>query len=181
MVVKLAVDSLSPSIAVLINKRIATCEFPSQLKIAKVLPIFKGGEKFDPSNYRPISILPTVSKIFCKKHINKHLMAYLNKYKLIHEYQTGFRQRHSCQTALVKLIDEWIKCTDKGEMIGAIFINFRKAFDLVDHNILLRKISLYHFNYSAVRWFKSYLSYRQQPIENEKGLTDFTYVRSGVP
>ena len=67
-------------------------------------------------------------------------MAYLNKYKLIHEYQTGFRQRHSCQTALVKLIDEWIKCIDKGEMIGAIFINFRKVFYLVNHNVLLRKI-----------------------------------------
>ena len=179
-IIKLAVDSLSPSIAMLVNKSIATGEFPSQLKIAKVLPIFKGGDKSDPSNYRPISILPTVSKIF-EKHINKHLMAYLNKYRLIHEHQSGFRQRHSCQTALVKLIDEWIKCIDKGEMIGARFIDFRKAFDLVDHNILLRKLSLYKFNQSAVRWFKSYLSYRQQTIESEKGLTDFTYVRSGVP
>ena len=97
------------------------------------------------------SILPIVSKIF-EKHINKHLMAYLNKYRLIHEHQSGFRQRHSCQTALVKLIDEWIKCIDKGEMIGALFIDFRKAFDLVDHNILLRKLLLYKFNQSAVRW-----------------------------
>ena len=179
-IIKLAVDSLSPSIAMLVNKSIATGEFPSQLKIPKVLPIFKGGDKSDPSNYRPISILPTVSKIF-EKHINKHLMAYLNKYRLIFEHQSGFRQRHSCQTALVKLIDEWIKCIDKGEMIGALFIDFRKAFDLVDHNILLRKLSLYKFNQSAVRWFKSYLSYRQQTIESEKGLTDFTDVRSGVP
>ena len=66
-------------------------------------------------------------------------------------------------------------------MIGAFFIDFRKAFDLVDHNILLRKLSPYKFNQSAVRWFKSYLNYRQQTIESEKGLTDFTYVRSGVP
>ena len=77
-IIKLAVDSLSPSIAMLVNKSIATGEFPSRLKIPKVLPIFKGGDKSDPSNYRPISILPTVSKIF-EKHINKHLMAYLNK------------------------------------------------------------------------------------------------------
>ena len=164
----------------LVNKSIATREFPSQLKIAKVLPIFKGGDKSDPSNHRPISILPTVSKIF-EKHINKLLMAYLNKYRLIHEHQSGFRQRHSCQTALVKLIDEWIKCIDKGDMTGALFIDFRKAFDLVDYNILLRKLSLYKFNQSAVRWFKSYLSYRQQTVESEKGLTDFTYVRPGVP
>ena len=74
-------------------------------------------------------------------------------------------------------IDEWIKCIDKGKMIEN---DFRKAFDLVDHTILLRKLSLYKFNQSAVRWFKSHLSYRQHNTESEKGLTDFTYVRSGV-
>ena len=77
----------------------------SQLKIAKVFPVFKGGDKSDPSNYRPISIIPTISKIF-EKHVNKHLMAYLNKYKLLHKSQSGFRQKHSCQTALVKLVDD---------------------------------------------------------------------------
>ena len=82
--IKLAAQSLSPSIAMLINKSIATGQFPSQMKLAKVLPIYKGGEKSDPSNYRSISILSTVSKIF-EKHVNKHLMAYLNKYKLLHD------------------------------------------------------------------------------------------------
>ena len=65
-------------------------------------------------------------------------MAYLNKYKLLHKSQSGFPQKHSCQTALVKLVDDWAKCIDNGEMVGALFIDFRKAFDLVDHNILLR-------------------------------------------
>ena len=87
-IIKLAIDLLSPSIARLINRSIETGVFPSQLKIAKVFPVFKGGEKSDPSNYRPISILPTVSKIF-EKHVNKHLMAYLNKYKLLHENQSA--------------------------------------------------------------------------------------------
>ena len=82
------------------------------------------------------------------------------------------------------LYEKGNECTSNfslGEMIGALFIDFRKAFDLVDHNILLRKLSFYKFNQSAVRWFKSYLSYRRQTIESKKGLTDFTYVRSGVP
>ena len=69
-------------------------------------------------------------------------MVYLNKYKFLHESQSGFRQKHSCQIALVKLVDDWTKCIDKGKMIGALFIDFGKAFDLVDHNILLRKLSL---------------------------------------
>ena len=112
--------------------------FPAQLKQAKVLPVYKGGTKSDPSNYRLISILPTVSKIF-EKHINTHLMGFLNKYKLLHESQSGFRHKHSCQTALVKLIDSWTECTFRGDMIGALFLDFRKAFDLVDHSILVIK------------------------------------------
>ena len=95
------------------------------MKLAKVLPIYKDGEKSDPSNYRPISILSTVSKIF-EKHVNKHLMAYLNKYELLRDNQSGFRTKHSCQTALVKLINDWMKCIDKGDLVGALFIDFRR-------------------------------------------------------
>ena len=127
-VIKLFWHILSPSIAALINKSILTGIFPDQLKLAMVFPIHKNGSKSDPANYRPISILPTISKIF-ERHVNKHLMAYLNKYSLIHETQSGFRQKHSCQTALVKLIDQWMACIDKGDIIGSLFLDFRKAFD----------------------------------------------------
>ena len=131
-IIKLAAQVLSPSIALLINKSIKTGKFPTQLTSAKVIPIFKGGTNTDPSNYRPISILPTISKIF-EKHINHHLVNYLNKYKLIHECQSGFRARHSCQTALVRLIDHWTACIDNGDIIGTIFVDFCKAFDVVNH------------------------------------------------
>ena len=107
-------------------------------------------------------------------------MAYLNEYMVLHESQSGFRQKHSCQTALVKLVDDWSKCIDNEKMIGALFIEFRKAFDLVDQNILLRKLSLYKCNPSVINWFKSHLSNRQQTIDSETGLVDFATVRSGV-
>ena len=93
-ILKMANDILAPSIAALINKSIKTAKFPDKLKklkMVKIYPIHKGATKCDPANYRPISIFPTVSKIF-EKHINKHLMAFLNKYKLIHANQSGFRQ-----------------------------------------------------------------------------------------
>ena len=179
-ILKIAACAISPSIAKLINKSIATGCFPSQLKQAKVLPIFKGGTKSDPSNYRPISILPTISKIF-EKHVNKHLMGFLNKHKLLHESQSGFRHKHSCQSALIKLIDSWTECIDSGDRVGALFLDFWKAFDLVDHAILMKKLSIYKFSPSTLQWFNSYLNNRQQAIESDKGLTDFRWVRSGVP
>ena len=91
-ILKMANDILAPSIAALINKSIKTSTFPDILKMAKIYPIHKGGTKCGSANYRPISILPTVSNIF-EKHINKHLMAFLNKYKLKHANQSGFRQK----------------------------------------------------------------------------------------
>ena len=177
---KTSAPVIAPSIAMMINKSIDSGIFPSQLKQAKVHPIFKGGDKSDPNNYRPISILPTVSKIF-EKHINKHLMGYLNKYKLLHESQSGFRQKHSCQTALIKLIDSWLKCIDDGDLVGALFLDFRKAFDLVDHSILIKKLSLYKFSQASIRWFTSYLNHRRQAIESDKGLSELADVPTGVP
>ena len=179
-ILKLANNILAPSIAALINKSIKTATFPEQLKVAKVYPIHKGGSKSDPVNYRPISILPTISKIF-EKHINKHLMAFLNKYKLIHPNQSGFRQKHSCQTALVKLIDQWLTCIDNGDLVGTVFLDFRKAFDLVDHSLLIKKLSLYKCKHTTLNLLSSYLNTRQQVIECNQGIPKPALVKSGVP
>ena len=122
--------SLSLAALIHVNKSILTGRFPDQFKLAKVFPIHKTDSKSDPANFRPISILPAISKIF-ERHVNKHLMAYLNKYGLIHETQSIFRKKQSCQTALVKLVDQWMACIDKGDIIGSLFLDFRKAFDLV--------------------------------------------------
>ena len=135
-------------------------------------------EKYDQCNYRPISILPTISKIF-ERHVNRHLMSYLNKNCLIHETQSGFRQKHSCQTALVKLIDQWMACIDKGDIVGSIFIDFRKAFDLVDHKTLIRKLSTYKCSQSSLQWFISYLESRQQTIDYGHGTSLLSFIKSG--
>ena len=119
-----------------------------------------------------------MSKIF-EKHINKYLIGYLKKYKLLHEIQSGFCQKNSFQTALIKLIDKWMACIDKEDIVGSLFLVFRNALDLVDHSILIRKLTLYKFNQSAIRWFTS--NHRQQAIESDMGLTEFTHVLSGVP
>ena len=179
-ILKLASTVLSPSITALINKSIETATFPNQLKMAKVYPIHKVGSNSDPANYRLISILPTISKNF-EKHINKHLVAFLNKYKVIHTNQSGLRQKHSCQTALVKLIDQWMTCIDRGDIVGSVFLDFLKAFDLFDHSILIDKLFLYKYQGHNLNLISSYLQSRQQVIDSGKGLSTPAYLKSRVP
>ena len=108
-------------------------------------------------------------------------MGYLNKHELIHECQSGFRQKHSCKTALVKLIDKWMASIDKGDIIGTLFIDFRKAFDMVDHSLLMKKLAHYRLSIASLNWFRSYLSTRVQSIKSDDGLSDFLELLSGVP
>lgn len=108
-------------------------------------------------------------------------MGFLNKYNLIHQSQSGFRPKHSCQTALIKLIDKWLACIDKGDIVGTLFLDFRKAFDLVDHSILLRKLSTYKFHNSALKLLASYIHDRHQVMDSGKGMTEPAIIKSGVP
>ena len=93
----------------------------------------------DPSNYRTISLLPVISKPL-ERHIHKHLLQYFENNKLIHQYQSGFRPNHSYHTALTRLCDAWLSAIDSSETVGTVFLDFKKAFDLVDHSILLKKL-----------------------------------------
>ena len=108
--------------------------------LPKVSPVFKDGDRGLPTNYRPISVLPTISKLI-ERHVQKHLYAYLSKYKLLHSAQSGFRPGHSCQTALVNIIDRFLEEMNNGNLNIAILLDLRKAFDVVDHDILCKKIS----------------------------------------
>ena len=94
---------------------------------------------------------------------------------------TPHRQKHSCQTALVKLIDQWMTCIDRGVIVGSVFLDFRKAFDLVDHSILIDKLFLYKCQGPDLNLISSYLQSRQQVIDSGKGLSTPAYIKSGVP
>ena len=96
--------------------------------------MFKKGDKHDKSNYRPISILPVLPKII-KRHVSEHAKNYLDFKKLLYERQSGFRKDHSCEIALTALVDDWITAIDKNEVVGTVFLDFSKAFDLVDHKL----------------------------------------------
>ena len=178
--IKVAASVLAPNLAYIINLSIKTGIFPDAWKQARVSPIHKSGPKDDGDNYRPISILSTLSKII-ERHIHDHLYNYLCEYNLLLLTQSGFRNNHSCQTALTRLIDTWLKAIDTGEMTGVILLDFRKAFDLVDHKILLQKLRIYRIGELALKWFESYLQERKQKVFVNNVLSDNETITSGVP
>ena len=179
-ILKYCGDFITPSIAYIINQSIDTGCFPDKLKEAFVLPIYKTGNREDPNNYRPISILPSISKIF-ERHIASQLLNFFKTTDILHKTQSGFRQNHSCQTALIHMINTWLNDIDSGKYVGAVFLDLRKAFDLVDHEILLHKLHLYHFSSKSIKLFSSYLSNRMQVIKVGNSISSTLKVTSGVP
>ena len=179
-ILKIAPDILCPSISYLVNKSLTSGIFPQPWKEAKISPIFKTGSKDDVNNYRPISILPTLSKII-EKWIQKHLMSFLNSHNLLHEKQSGFREGHSTESALILMIDSWLKAINDGKFVGCLMVDFRKAFDLVDHSLILQKLKLYKCDENSLSWFNSYLSNRTQRVSMNNKFSASEPIRYGVP
>ena len=179
-ILKMCKDELSSPLASIINNIISSGIFPEKLKSAGVIPIHKGGSTSDPNNYRPISLLPTLSKII-ERHVANQLYVFMEKTGIINHHQSGFRKHHSCQTALIRIVDSWLSAMDDGNLIGTVFLDFKKAFDLVDHKILLYKLKLYHFSKGALNFFESYLSNRTQIVTTNGINSSELVVTSGVP
>ena len=154
--------------------------FPKLWKMGKITPLFKKGSTQDPGNYRPISILPVLSKLL-EKHVAIHLLEFLNSHDLLHSQQSGFRAKHSCETALHYMLNDWLSSAHANELVGVMFIDFCKAFDLVDHKLLLEKLKLYKFSQSALHWFTCYLTERQQCVKVNSILSEKLQCKSGVP
>ena len=139
---KLAAPFISDSLMFICNQSILNSTFPDKWKEGKVRPLYKNGPKDDTNNYRPISILPGISKML-EKHVHDSLMTYLTSHKLLHSTQSGFRPNYSCETALLQMINKFLEAINNSQIIGMVMVDFRKAFDLVDHTLLLKKLRHY--------------------------------------
>jgi len=177
-ILKKAAKSLAPSICKIINLAIESGTFPDQWKSAKVTPIHKGGSTTDTSNFRPVSVLCAISKIV-ERHIHDKLYAHTKKF--LHQAQSGFRKNYSCETALSRIIDIWTANMDAQLMNGVVLLDLRKAFDLIDHTILLEKLQKYDVGPRTLSLLESYLCERQQQVHFKGALSDVRQVRSGVP
>ena len=154
--------------------------FPNDWKLAKVTPIFKEGNKADCENYRPISVISAVAKLF-EKLVYLQLSSFLRLNGILVEQQSGFRQQHSTETALLSSTNEWLFNMDRGLLSGVLFLDLKKAFDTIDHHILLSKLELYGIKGTSLKWFESYVSGRSQICSVNSKMSAARQIKCGIP
>ena len=162
------------------NQSLKTGIFPDDWKISKVTPIHKSEEKTLCGNYRPISVISIVPKVF-EKVVHEQLMKYLEHHQIISKFQSGFRANHSTETSLLHVTNSWLANMDAGLINGVLFLDIKKAFDTVNHNILLSKLGCYGIRGLALSWFQSYLSNRKQICKVNNSLSTFQNITCGIP
>ena len=178
--VKLSAPVLIPALHAILNLSLSTGVYPHKLKIAKVVPIHKKGDSTSMNNYRPISILSTINKIF-EKILHARLIKYIDDFNILYKYQFGFRKNHSTELALIEIVDQIRMSLNKGDMSCGIFIDLSKAFDTVNHEILIDKLHHYGIRGKALDLFKSYLGNRQQFASIDKFKSNTRPINCGVP
>ena len=179
-ILKYVKDELVEPLLLIINQSLSQGKFPDKLKLAKVTPIHKKDDihKFD--NYRPVSVLSSVSKVF-EKVIFNQLYKYFQDNSLFHTSQYGFRSNHSTELAALEFLDRVMNEMDKGQTPLSIFLDFSKAFDTIDHNILIHKLKYYGLGNNSLSLFKSYLQDRYQYVQIENVKSELLKIKTGVP
>ena len=174
------IKELAPSVSKLINMSLTSNQFPSRWKIARVTALFKAGDISDVNNYRAISILPVLSKII-ERHVHDCPFYYLTINNLIYSNQSGFRSEFGTEAAVAFIVDSLLLNLDKNLINGMVLVDYKKAFDTVDHCILLDKLGAYHLDQSSLDWFKSYLSDRKQYVNLKRQSSTTKVIIDGVP
>ena len=177
---KLIGNAISKSITLIINQSLTTGIFPDRLKIAKVIPIFKKDSKKLIKNYRPISVLPVISKIF-EMAIHEQLCDYFTVNGLFSTQQYGFMKNASTELAALELIDRLLNQLNARKIPINLYLDLAKAFDCISHDILLEKLRYYGVNDISIQLLKSYLSNRKQYVQIGDVLSSMQYIKTGIP
>lgn len=178
--IKLAVPIIAEPLSLLINHSFTHGKVPDSIKIARVCPVYKNGDNCEFTNYRPISILPSFSKIF-EKLMYTRLTDYLTKYAVLSSNQYGFRTKHDTSMAVIEMVDKISDAIDNREYAIGIFIDLSKAFDTLDHHVLFDKLEHYGIRGVALNWFKSYLNNRVQFVDYNDCQSQRLPTKCGVP
>lgn len=177
---KIGADVLTGPVTYLVNRSIESCKFPSQLKCAEVTPIFKKENMLEKKNYRPVSVLPAMSKIFEGVLIDQ-LSNYFNDKNLLSPYLSGFRKGHSCQSVLLRYVEDCKQVLDKNDVCGSILMDLSKAFDCLPHKLLIAKLNAYGINQYACTLVASYFQGRKQRVKIGNEKSDWIELVKGAP
>ena len=173
-------SKLTKPLTLIINQSLHSGIYPDKLKIGKIIPVYKKNDKHQLENYRPISLLPTISKLF-EMVVHDQISLYFSQNNYLSSSQYGFRKLHSTEHAILEIADR-ISCElDKGNTPLAIFLDLSKAFDTLNHTILLSKLKYYGVSELALKWFNSYLSNRSQYTYIDNYKSNIIPVSVGVP
>ena len=177
-VLKLAASVCAPVLTKCFNAALVTEHFPDELKRADIVPIHKKGSTTDKANFRPISILPTVSKIY-ERLVAKQLNQFMEK--KLSKYLCGFRKGYNTQYALLNMLRNWQKCLSNKGKVGAILMDLSKAFDCLPHDLLIAKLKAYGFGQHSLRFLYSYLSNRKHIVRISSSFSEWLELVLGVP
>ncbi len=171
-------EELAVPLSYLINQCLAHSVFPTAEKCAKVTPLHKSDEKMVMDNYRPISVLPILSKVF-ERMVHNQLYTYLEENNLLSDCQFGFRRKSSTEHAVPYFSDFIKTIMDKGKLTGAVFVDLRKAFDTKAHATLISKLQIYEVHGKELTWFENYLFNRQQFVSFQGTRSEKQSIRCG--
>ncbi|XP_065179965.1 CUB and sushi domain-containing protein 1-like [Sycon ciliatum] len=179
-ILKSCADLLAPSLMLIFNKSLSEGQQPPNMKIANITPVYKGGDPSQPTNYRPVSLLPIVSKLL-ERIVHEQLSQYLAEHNLYPSCQFGFRRQHSTEDALTMVTDKFLRARDDGLSTGAAFLDMSKAFDKVQHQTLVEDLFQLGISGTALNWLSDYLSNRQQQVVISGDSSSSFTCSSGVP
>jgi len=179
-IVKRVASEILVPLTSIFNLSISTGNVPDDLKVAKVIPIYKKENPEICSNYRPVSVLPCFSKILERLIFNRSIN-YIDKYDILNKKQFGFRSNHSTYMAILDLLDTISNSVENNETTIGIFLDLSKEFDTIDHKILLTKLEYYGFRGIVLEWFHSYLSNRKQYVCLNSCKSNMRNILCGVP
>ena len=177
-IIKQSINLISAPLTHIVNLSIMHGIVPDQ--IARVVPIFKAGDKSIFSNYRPVSILPCFSK-FLERIVYNHILCYLIDFNVLCDNQYGFRKNHSTTHTLIDLYDKISSVLDRREHAVGVFLDLSEAFDTVNHEILFDKLYHYGIRGLALEWVKSYFSERSQFVQYNRQRSTSHKIYCGVP
>ena len=178
--IKLAADPVSVPFTQIYNQSIVTDKVPKVLKVSQVTPIYKNGDVTDRGNYRPISILSPFGKVL-ERLIYNQLYAFLEKHSTLFQYQFGFRKGYSTEQAILEITDALRKALDKKLVTCGLFLDFSKAFDTVNDDILLSKLYHYGIRRTPLDWFKNCLYNRTKFVKIDNTKSNYETIVCGIP